>query len=158
MTAQISEKLIYEGKEIQLFSNPLSGYLQQTGIQFQSPHTANWRGYVGTWKIISGPDQKDRLYLVRLSAHKTYEEILSLKDIFPQSKKVFAHWYSGTLRCPMGDQIKYVHMGYASVYEYELQFVFKQGVLVEKYAKNNTLNSTNKLDDLPPSSRNSHAK
>ena len=53
MTAQVAERLIYGGnKEIGLFSNPLSLYLKQTGISFVSPHTANWRGYVGTWKII----------------------------------------------------------------------------------------------------------
>jgi hypothetical protein len=155
MTAQISEKLIYEGKEIQLFSNPLSCYLSQTGIHFQSPHTANWRGYVGTWKIIKATDNKERLYLTKLSAHKSYEEMLALQDIFPDSPNgVFAHWYTGTLRCPMGDQLEYVHMGYGSKYEYDLLLEFKRGVLVKKHSKNNNPNQADESYDKPAFPRN----
>ena len=143
MTTQISEKLIYEEKEMQLFSNPLSCYLNQTGIHFQSTNSANWRGYVGTWKILKGSDTNERLYLIKLSAHKSYEETLSLKDVFPESPKgVFAHWYSGTLRCPFGDQIKYIHMGYSSVYEFELLLKFKRGILIYKHIKNNGSNKS----------------
>ena len=63
MTAQVSERLIYSGKEIPLFTNPLALYLKQAGISFESPHTANWRGYVGTWQIFE-TDGVERLYLV----------------------------------------------------------------------------------------------
>jgi len=104
MTAQVAERLIYGGnKEIGLFSNPLSLYLKQTGISFVSPHTANWRGYVGTWKIIEA-EGVERLYLVKLSAHKSYEEIVGVSDVFPGFDKVFAHWFTGQLRCPQGAQ------------------------------------------------------
>jgi len=138
MTAQVSERLIYGEKEIPIFSNPLATYLRQTGIKFQSPTTANWRGYVGTWEIKGNSEIGERLYLVGIAAHKTYEEILELKDLFPDSPDgVFAHWYSGTLRCPQGNRVKYVHMGYASKYEYELFIEFKQGVLIKQYAKHN---------------------
>jgi hypothetical protein len=101
MTAQVAEHLIYGGKEIPLFTNPLSLFLKQSGISFQPPHTANWRGYVGTWEIIEAAGV-ERLYLVGLSAYKTYEEILGLSDVFPGCDKVFAHWFSGELRCPQG--------------------------------------------------------
>lgn len=136
MTAQVAEKLIYGDKEIPLFTNPLSLYLKQSGIFFQSPHTANWRGYIGTWEIIE-VDGVERLYLVGLSAHKTYEEILGLSDVFPGCDKVFAHWFSGELRCPQGAQLEYRHMGYGSIYEYDLLMEFKQGVLVSKHARHN---------------------
>jgi hypothetical protein len=136
MTAQVSERLIYGGKEIPLFTNPLSLYLKQTEITFQSPHTANWRGYVGTWEIIE-TDGVERLYLVKLSAHKTYDDLLTLADVFPGFDKVFAHWFSGELRCPQGDLLNYVHGGYASTYEYDLLMEFKQGVLVSKHARHN---------------------
>ena len=136
MTAQVAERLIYGDKEIPLFTNPLSLYLKQTGISFESPHTANWRGYVGTWQIIES-DGVERLYLVKLSAHKTYEEIIGLSDVFPGYDKVFAHWFTGDLRCPQGAQLKYRHMGYGSIYEYDLLMEFKQGVLVAKHAKHN---------------------
>jgi hypothetical protein len=136
MTAQVSEKLLYEGKSIFLFSEPLSLYLMQNQIRFTSPHTANWRGYVGTWEIIEA-DGAERLYLVGIEAHKDYETILTLPDLFPGFDKVFAHWFTGELRCPQGSLVEYVHMGYASTYEYELFLEFKQGVLVHKYAIHN---------------------
>ena len=136
MTAQVAERLIYGDKEIPLFTNPLSLYLKQTGLSFESPHTANWRGYVGTWQIIES-NSVERLYLVKLSAHKTYEEIIGLPDVFPGCDKVFAHWFTGELRCPQGAQLKYRHMGYGSIYEYDLLMEFKQGILIGKHAKHN---------------------
>ncbi len=138
MTAQVSERLIYGDKEISLFTNPLSLYLRATGTQFVSPHTANWRGYVGTWQILEHSGV-ERLYLVGLSAHKSYEEILSLSDVFPGHDKVFAHWFTGELRCPQGAQLKYRHMGYGSVYEYDLLMEFRQGILIKKHARHNQL-------------------
>ena len=136
MTAQVSEKLIYGGKEIPLFSNPLSLYLKQTGITFESPHTACWRGYVGTWEIIEILGV-ERLYLVSLSAHKTYEDLVGISDLFLGYDKVFAHWSTGELRCPQGALLNYVHGGYASTYEYDLLMEFKQGVLINKHARHN---------------------
>jgi hypothetical protein len=134
MTAQVADKLIYEGKQIMLFSNPLSLYLRQNKIQFESPHTANWRGYLATWEIKEF-DGVERLYLTKLHAHRTYEDIVGVKDLFPGYKTVFAHWFTGELRCPQGDLVEYVHMGYGSSYEYELFIEFKQGILINKFAK-----------------------
>lgn len=151
MTAQFSETLIYEGKAIPLCTNPLSLYLQQSQIRFVSPSTANWRGYHGTWEIKqSESDGLERLYLVKLAAHKTYEEILTLQDVFPGFDQVFAHWFSGELRCPQGALLKYVHGGYASIYEYDLLMNFKQGVLINKHARHNSIpnNGTDPTTDL----------
>ena len=150
MTAQVSERLIYGNKEIPLFTNPLSLYLKQTGLSFKSPHTANWRGYVGTWEIIES-NGVERLYLIKISAHKTYEDIIGLPDIFPGHNKVFAHWFTGELRCPQGTQLKYKHMGYASVYEYDLLIDFKQGVLVNRRAQHNEIHNESTDSDKIPS-------
>lgn len=140
MTAQVSETLIYEGKPMPLCSNPLSLYLQQSQIRFVSPSTANWRGYRGTWEIKpSKLDGLERLYLTKLVAYRTHEDILSLRDVFPGFNQVFAHWFSGELRCPQGELLKYVHGGYASTYEYDLLMNFKQGVLVEKHVRHNSI-------------------
>lgn len=136
MTAQASELLIYGDKEIRLCSNPLSLYLKQSGISFVSPNTACWRGYIGTWEIIES-EGIERLYLVELSAHRTYEDVVGVSDIFPGFDRVFAHWFTGELRCPQGELLNYVHGGYASTYEYDLLMDFKQGVLVNKHARHN---------------------
>jgi hypothetical protein len=148
MTAQVAEKLIYGGKEIPLFSNPLSLYLKQNGVTFESPHTACWRGYVGTWEIIEILGV-ERLYLVGLSAHKTYEELVGISDLFPGYDKVFAHWFTGELRCPQGALLNYVHGGYASTYEYDLLMDFKQGVLIDKHAKHNQVPAQKDEKDYP---------
>jgi hypothetical protein len=137
MTAQASEKLLYEGKAIRLCSEPLALYLKQNAIRFEAPNTACWRGYVGSWQIIEA-EGAERLYLVGIEAYKDYETILTLTDLFPGFDKVFAHWFTGELRCPQGELLNYVHGGYASTYEYDLMMEFKQGVLVHKYAIHNT--------------------
>ena len=145
MTAQVAERLIYGDKEIPLYTNPLSLFLKQSGISFKSPHTANWRGYVGTWEIIE-TDGVERLYLVKLSAHKTYDQLLTLADVFPGFDKVFAHWFTGELRCPQGSLLNYVHGGYASTYEYDLLMEFKQGILVSKHARHNQIPEEKPID------------
>ena len=148
MTAQVSEKLIYGDKEIPLFTNPLSLYLKYCDIRFVSPHTANWRGYVGTWQILEH-EGVERLYLVQLDACKSYEEHIQLSDVFPGYNKVFAHWFTGQLRCPQGAQLQYRHMGYASIYEYDLLMDFKQGVLVGKHAHHNEVPKPREEKDYP---------
>ncbi|CAM3680024.1 hypothetical protein [Polynucleobacter antarcticus] len=139
MTAQASERLKRGDKELRMCTTPLDTYLRQSNIEFESSNTANWRGYVGTWEI-KGADGVERLYLVGLSANKSYEEILSLSDLFPDHPNgVFAHWFTGEVRCPTGNLIDYVHGGYASKYEYDYFFEFKKGVLVNQRAVHNTL-------------------
>ncbi len=118
MTAQVSETLIYHGKELMMFSNPLNPYLRATGIEFVSPSTANWRGYEGTWEIKGSEETSEGLYLVRLEAYRSYEEIIGLAELFPgYPDGVFAHWFSGEIRLPQGKLFEYVHGGYASHYE-----------------------------------------
>ena len=149
MTAQVADKLIYAGKEILLFSNPLTPYLASKNITFVSPHTANWRGYVASWEILEEAGVK-KLYLVKLSAHRTYEDIVGLSDIFPDCDKVFAQWFTGTLRCPQGAELEYVHMGYASIYEYDLFMEFEDGILIKEYARQNQPPQKKPESEYPP--------
>jgi hypothetical protein len=112
MTAQISEKLIFEGQQLAMCTNPLSLYFAMggDGPDFEYNCTALWRGYVGTWEIFDG-----RLYLIEL--HGTLEGggEASVGTIFPDyPDRVFAHWYSGTIRIPQGKLLNYVHMGTAA--------------------------------------------
>lgn len=127
MTAQISEKLIYEGQNLSMCTNPLEDYFAMGGDRprFESNCTALWRGYVGTWKIVDG-----RLYLIKLLGDLEGGGEASLATIFPDyHDRVFAHWYSGTIRIPQGKLLNYVHMGYGSTYERDLFLEFEKGVL-----------------------------
>lgn len=128
MTAQVSEELIYKGERLSLCSNPLSPFLANNHFDFQSTSTACWRGYVGYWQI-----ENDRLYLKRISGYLKNGQRANLETLFPGFPDgVFAHWYSGELRCPRGKLLKYVHGGYASQYEEDIFILIKKGVVTSE--------------------------
>jgi hypothetical protein len=139
VTAQIAEKLIYSGERHAMLTNPLDSYFAMGGIgpNFEYNCTALWRGYVGTWEIVS-----DRLYLIGL--HGTLEggEVAVLATIFPDyPARVFAHWFSGTVRIPQGKKLEYVHMGDGTTYERDLLLEFEQGVLIDSRIRVNGASS-----------------
>ncbi len=133
MTAQYSERLIYQGMEHMLCSEPLGHILENTGstLKFHSPHTALWRGYIGTWAI-----EADRLYLTGLRGYLLEDDkerevgLDALFSDYPQG--VFAHWFTGELRCPSGERLKYVHGGFNSTYERDLFLRVQRGVVVDE--------------------------
>ena len=135
MTAQISESLHYQVENLPLCTNPLDSYFALGGARpdFADTSTALWRGYVGRWDIVDG-----RLYMVGLSATLTNGQPATLDTVFPgYGERVFAHWYTGTLRVPQGRRLKYVHMGYASTYERDLMLEVERGVLRGTWVRHN---------------------
>lgn len=130
MTAQAMESLVFKGERLLMCTTPLDIYLVQRGIQFYSETTANWRGYIGSWEIKGSEELGYRLYLVELSASIAYQKRVGLDHLFPDYPNgIFAHWFTGEIRCPRGDRLHYVHGGYASIYEEDLFLNFNQGVL-----------------------------
>lgn len=135
MTAQTAEKLQYNGNQMSMCSNPLSGYFTFAGINpdFRSNSTALWRGYIGTWEI-----QGERLYLIKLDGTLKDGKDATLATFFPDfPDRVFAHWFSGRIRLPQGKILKYVHMGYGSIYERDLFLVIEKGVIKDTKMCNN---------------------
>ena len=135
MTAQISEKLIYEGQQLSMCTNPLGLYFAMggDGPNFDYNCTALWRGYVGTWEIVDG-----RLYLIELHGALEGGEEASVATMFPDyPDRVFAHWYSGTIRIPQGKLLNYVHMGYGSTYERDLFLEIDKGVIKNTRVRQN---------------------
>lgn len=140
MTAQISEILHYKGDFISMRATPLSDYFELMGMSpvFQDRSTACWRRYVGKWEI-----SLDRLYLIGISA--TYEDgsEVTLGDLFHGfDSRVFAHWFSGVLSVPQGDVLKYVHMGFATMFERDLLISIEQGVVVDTQVRVNNAPSS----------------
>ena len=140
MTAQCRERLIYSGEEYYLATEPLAPYLVSHKIIFTAPRTACWRGYIGSWLI-----EDNKLYLVDLEANISEGDRkfgkgkeVGLDYLFPGQTKVFADWYSDVMRIPHGKMMKYVHQGYASLYEKELFLRFESGVLVSCREEDNT--------------------
>lgn len=135
MTAQFSEVLIYKQKRHSMFSQPLQSYFDLGGAdpKFQSPHSALWRGYVGVWEIVD-----DRLYLVNLSGTLENGVEANIETIFPGfPNRVFAHWYSETIRLPQGKLLKYFHGGYGSTFESDLLLNIEKGIVMKTSSRNN---------------------
>ena len=136
MTAQVSESLSYEGKTYSMCTEPLGDYFSMGGQNpgFTMMDTSCWRGYVGKWEIVD-----DRLYLVSLEGLLENGSEIGMEAVFPDfPDRVFAHWYTGTIRLPQGEMLEYVHMGYASEYEQDLLLTFEEGVLTKKHVRDNT--------------------
>jgi hypothetical protein len=128
-------------------SEPLEDYFSQSGMKpmFRFPHTALWRGYVGRWEIID-----DRLFLTHLEGLHEHGSEVTVATVFPGfPDKVFAQWYSGTLRIPQGEMLNYVHMGYGSTYERDLLLEVEWGVVVATKMRHNEIEATDDDDSLP---------
>jgi hypothetical protein len=142
MTAQTPETLIYQGEKLALCVEPLAHFpgISPVKAPYFYPRTSLWRGYIGTWAI-----ESDRLYLKSLSRAKQVsgqDAHVGIEDLFPGFPDgVFAHWYTGILRCPRGALLKYVHGGYLSTYELDLFLRVQTGVVVEeRVVQNGTAN------------------
>ena len=117
-TAQVAEALNYEGEKGVMFSLPaiptgnpriravskeeLDKKIADKEISSVVRSTACWRQYIGSWEIKDG-----RLYLI---------DVIGLFALTGE-EPLFADWFSGSMRVPRGKQLRYVHMGFESVYE-----------------------------------------
>jgi hypothetical protein len=152
MTAQFPERLHYRNRKYSMCTNPLEDYFELTGNRpnFVEISTALWRGYIGNWVIIH-----DRLYLIGIDGSvwdkSPYEwRALKLEELFPGfPNRVFAHWYTGTIRLPFGKLLDYVHGGYGSTYEHDLMLELTMGVVTRTFMKHHSQpedNSHNPID------------
>jgi hypothetical protein len=152
-TAQVPDILLYQGQAQPLLTNPLEAYFSsrrpKPDTLFRFSCTANWRGYVATWEIKEGS-----LYLVRLTEGTCDQDApeIPLAKLFPDRQApVRADWFSGVLRVPMGNKIKYRHMGYMSVYEKDRFLTIKSGVLAGEEIVDNAAGDTTVAE--PPAER-----
>ena len=131
MTAQFTEVLKYREETLSLCSYPLNVYWKSSGnpIELRSTSTGCWRGYVGTWEI-----KGDRLYLVKFWGNRQGEseyEQVGLADVFPgYPDGVFAHWFSGELRCLRGKWLRYLGSRSNSQYERDLFITVRCGAVI----------------------------
>ena len=129
MTAQVHENLILDGgtKTSMNFCPPLPAHhprlIELTPAEIEKENidplifsTGCWRGYVGTWQI-----KDSYLYLVNITGR--YKII--------GDEPIRADWFTGVLRYPEGKLLHYVHMGFGSVYEFEVHASFELGRLLK---------------------------
>lgn len=148
-TAQAPDVLIYKGEKKHLLSNPLEDFYEMGNRKrpkfMVEPFTissGNWRGYVATWEI-----ENDRLYLREVKAwlcpgpNEASCKKVTLEGIFPgkvRDGRVSAEWFTGKLRIPDGEQLRYVHAGYASIYERDIIFDVTKGTVGPPQINDNT--------------------
>lgn len=141
-TAQYPDKIIYNGTEYNLNSNPLEPYFDKNPENRPTMiSTALWRGYVGYFEII-----ENELYLtdMKIPINHTDDDgndkikwVSIHRMYFPKQKKVKIDWYSGILILPHGKRIKYVHQGYASTYSKYWLLEIENGIFNEARKYNN---------------------
>lgn len=134
MTAQIHERLIFDGQETSMaFCPPLpEGHSRVIEIDpDKAEHddsdsilfsTACWRGYQGTWEI-----KDEQFYLVDLRGRFRLQG----------EEQLLADWFSGVLRIPRGEMSQYVHMGFGSIFEEEVHVKIVAGKVVALRVINN---------------------
>lgn len=149
-TAQEPDKILINGTEKMLLTNPLEDYYSDPEkrprfmIEPFMTSSGNWRGYVATWEIDDG-----KLFLKKINSWfcegETKESCrqVELAVIFPEKVldgRVAANWFSGDLRIPDGKQLQYVHMGYGSTYERDIFYNVKDGKVGKARIVDNTKN------------------
>jgi hypothetical protein len=154
MTAQAPDLLIFEGREVALLSNPLEALWDKTHPRprFIPTSTGLLRGYVATWAVENGTllllkveglvcvdahgepvfgCQDFMQESIGLNRYSTTSRPVSLQLLFPGAiGPILAKWFSGELRIPEGECVRYVHMGYGSVYARELLLQIDRGIVV----------------------------
>jgi hypothetical protein len=149
VTDQVSEILIVQGEELWMCTDPLETYFVSAGIKspFKWQETCCWRGYVGTWEI-----ENDRLYLDSVEGRTAHGTPIGLTHLFPgKGERVFAHWYSGEIRCPAGKllEARIVGWPWPNLYERDRFFTIKEGVVTGQRIVTNDLPKN--TDDVPKS-------
>ena len=143
-TAQAGEQLEYEGEATEMFSTPLEAFFSEENPRpndlLEATSTANWRGYIGHWKfednklVLTGL-YRDHYHPDEEGDGKWSKELIPADKIFGDDAEypIDATWFSGRLRIPQGEMIRYVHMGFGSQYEKEVFIEIKDGEIIRKF-------------------------
>lgn len=117
MTAQEPEILIVDGTKYEMTSTPPPSK-EDHDYSFRSQHTANYRGYIGTWEI-----KDDKLYIVDGPEMMDYP--------------VLADWVNQEIHIWSGEELQYIHAGFGSMYEEDIYFTVENGIIVDGRKESN---------------------
>ena len=138
-TAQTPDWLIDHGDTLALYSAPLEQWLDKLPLRPAelrgNSSTACGRGYEATWQLAD-----NHLYLldVQPCGGKPLTAAV-LKKWFGGDghARIPATWVTGQLDVVRGKLLRYVHMGYESIYEQDWLLTFAEGKLVRQQLFNN---------------------
>lgn len=138
-TAQYPDKIIYEGKEYDLHTNPLEPYFETHPDKKPDDgvvSSALWRGYVATFLITNQTMQlKDieiQIHVEKEDGDWPYEWKSEMSKVQSKGKTLNIDWFTGILVLPHGEIVNYVHMGYGSTYENYILLEVKSGRVTGK--------------------------
>ena len=138
-TAQYPDKIIYNGVEYALHTNPLEAFFEKNPDkrpQDEIMSSALWRGYVATFEIIDNQlFLKDiEVQIADTSSKESYRTTWKsvIKEVFPDTDKVKVGWMTGLLVLPYGKLKNYVHMGYGSTYSNYILLEISEGNLTQE--------------------------
>ncbi len=149
-TAQIPDFMIYKGDTLKIFSNPLESYFKNHSRpdsvfeKYGYHSTACWRKYIGYWEL-----RNDSLFLLELEGGSSNIDLSLIFKDRKTDKEIFADWFDYSILNPYGQRIHYEHMGYNSIYEFEREFVFSNGVLIDIKEYDNTNSKLSKFSENP---------
>lgn len=149
-TAQIPDFLIYKGDTLSIYANPLEIYFDNhlrpdslfAELGYNS--TACWRGYIAYWEL-----KNDSLFLLEVQGDSTKIDLSLIFEDRDTKSKIFADWYSYSILNPYGKLLHYEHMGYGSIYEFEKEFTFKNGIHTETKIYDNSKSRKSKFTENP---------
>lgn len=118
MTAQEPDILIFDGKKLPLISIPSHNDNIEAGFSLR---TSNYRSYIASWEIQNG-----LLYL---------QGAVDGRMKFPGP--IFADWVSGELNTWNGELLHYVHAGFGSMFEENIIFNIRNGVVADTRTESN---------------------
>ncbi|OYU66245.1 MAG: hypothetical protein CFE22_10245 [Cytophagaceae bacterium BCCC1] len=155
-TAQLPDLLIYKGDTLRIIANPLEDYPNfdslrsiMFGNNYGCELTNCWRGYQAVWEL-----KGNELFLVDILSCCYNEDRLkvNLRSVFGGkyiNGSVKADWFSTKIISPQGKIVYYVHMGYDSIYQKEVEFQFKNGVLINTKTYDNSKSKISEYSTNP---------
>ena len=142
-TPQMGDRLIYKGDTITVYPCLLDYFLAKSvnkdlfgkvNKDLLMTSTACWRGYYALFEI-----RNDSLFLNHVYGRDRQE--MDISPLFNKQTNIFVDWYTGVLT-NLKNNIVYVHDGWGGYYEYEKDFVIKNGILEKTEVFHNKVKSS----------------
>jgi len=142
MAEQIPDRIILDGNEMELYSNPLEQYWKKSRPDFLITHECR-RGYVATWEIVG-----EELFLKDITGtlNPSFLRLrfkptpCTLRRLFFSSrwKPIKAKWFTGRLRIPDGKMTRFDDHDYDSRFERDIIITINQGRMTRRVTLDNT--------------------
>lgn len=132
-TEQEPDRIIIDGTEYMLFSNPLEEFFGQYPEKRPETtyfSTALWRSYIATYEIRDNRLCVKDIEVVTGSRREKWKSVLY--EVFPGPVRPWVNWFTGLLVVPMGKPLYGYDMGYSTVYERYMLLEIEKGVLTDE--------------------------